>query len=259
MCRGGSGRMGEGVIRSAAALIVLGAGAGLGGGCLAAPLPAPPVFVNELHYDDAGADEGEGIEVAGPLGFLLDGWRIELYNGANGLPYRSVGLSGPLQGAPPGPGVRAFLIPAIQNGAPDGLALVDPAGAVAEFLVYEGALVGMGGAAAGLQASELPVSEDGRDPPGRSLQRTGQASHPSGFRWRIAPDSFGRANEGQVLLPAGMPPPVRPVPEPSPMGLALWGVVAALGGRLATRRSREYAGVRGGSRTMPPGRPGPAR
>ena len=38
---------------------------------------APPdgqVFVNELHYDNAGTDAGEAIEVAGPAGTDLAGW-----------------------------------------------------------------------------------------------------------------------------------------------------------------------------------------
>ena len=26
------------------------------------------VFINEIHYDDAGGDAGEGVEIAGPAG-----------------------------------------------------------------------------------------------------------------------------------------------------------------------------------------------
>jgi len=46
---------------------------------------APPdgqVFVNELHYDNAGTDAGEAIEVAGPAGTDLAGWSLVLYNGS---------------------------------------------------------------------------------------------------------------------------------------------------------------------------------
>ena len=35
-----------------------------------------PVFINELHYDDAGADENETIEVAGPANTNLVGWSL---------------------------------------------------------------------------------------------------------------------------------------------------------------------------------------
>ena len=33
-----------------------------------------PVFINEFHYDNDGADAGEFVEVAGPAGTSLNGW-----------------------------------------------------------------------------------------------------------------------------------------------------------------------------------------
>jgi hypothetical protein len=42
------------------------------------------IFVNELHYDNAGADTGEAIEIAAPQGTDLTGWDVVLYNGSNG-------------------------------------------------------------------------------------------------------------------------------------------------------------------------------
>ena len=42
------------------------------------------VFVNEIHYDNAGTDAGEAIEVAGPAGTDLTGWTLVLYNGKAG-------------------------------------------------------------------------------------------------------------------------------------------------------------------------------
>jgi hypothetical protein len=38
----------------------------------------PPVFINEIHYDNAGADVGEFVEIAGPAGTNLAGWRLML-------------------------------------------------------------------------------------------------------------------------------------------------------------------------------------
>ena len=35
------------------------------------------VFINELHYDDAGNDSGEGVEIAGPAGTSLTGYTID--------------------------------------------------------------------------------------------------------------------------------------------------------------------------------------
>ena len=46
------------------------------------------VFVNEIHYDNAGTDAGEAIEVAGPAGTDLTGWSIVLYNGNGGAALR---------------------------------------------------------------------------------------------------------------------------------------------------------------------------
>jgi hypothetical protein len=34
------------------------------------------VFINEIHYDNAGTDVGEGVEIAGTAGMDLTGWSI---------------------------------------------------------------------------------------------------------------------------------------------------------------------------------------
>ena len=51
---------------------------------VAASPPPPisgPVFINEFHYDNAGTDTGEFIEVAAPVGADLTGYKLELYDG----------------------------------------------------------------------------------------------------------------------------------------------------------------------------------
>ena len=50
--------------------------------------PLGTVFISEIHYDNAGTDAGEAVEVFGPAGTDLSGWSIVLYNGANGQTYR---------------------------------------------------------------------------------------------------------------------------------------------------------------------------
>ncbi|MEZ5000823.1 MAG: hypothetical protein R2727_09375 [Bacteroidales bacterium] len=42
---------------------------------------AQSVFINEIHYDNDGTDVDEGIEIAGPAGTDLTGWKLVLYNG----------------------------------------------------------------------------------------------------------------------------------------------------------------------------------
>src|SRR5690606_6042806 len=45
------------------------------------------IFISEIHYDNAGTDEGEAIEVEAPVGTDLTGWTLVLYNGSNGASY----------------------------------------------------------------------------------------------------------------------------------------------------------------------------
>ena len=79
--------------------------------------PTTTVFINELHYDNAGTDAGEAVEIAGPAGTDLTGWSLVLYNGANGAAYNTNTLSGVIaEGDPrvlrdtsPNPRVREFL------------------------------------------------------------------------------------------------------------------------------------------------------
>ena len=75
----------------------------------------------------------------------------------------------------------------IQNGSPDGLALVDGAGHVVEFLSYEGSFVGLGGPADALTATDIGVAEATNAPVGQALSRnaagvwSGPAPHTFGF------------------------------------------------------------------------------
>ncbi|HZE96590.1 MAG TPA: lamin tail domain-containing protein [Planctomycetota bacterium] len=109
--------------------------------------PAAPVFINEFHYDNDGTDTGEAIEIAGPAGTDLAGWKLVLYNGANGAVYNTLALTGLILDQLGGFGTLSFSYPVngIQNGSPDGIALVKPDNSVVEFLSYEGVFTGVGG------------------------------------------------------------------------------------------------------------------
>jgi DNA/RNA endonuclease G (NUC1) len=171
------------------------------------PPPPPPSLpetrFSEIHYDNASTDEGEAIEIEGPAGTSLDGWSLVLYNGSNGAPYGTTALSGaiPASCTPRGVVVVTYPSNGIQNGSPDGMALVDETGTVVEFLSYEGTLTGVGGPADGLTSTDIGVSEAGTEPAGQSLQRdaTGAWSGPTAA-------SFGTCN--------GSPPPPPPPPPP---------------------------------------------
>ncbi len=161
------------------------------------------VFINEIHYDNDGADTGEFVEIAGPAGTDLAGWTVVLYNGSGGAPYDTITLSGVLPDQSLGGGTLAFFQAGIQNGSPDGLALVDPSAQVRQFLSYEGVFTAVGGPADGLSSIDIGVSEPGATPVGSSLYLVDQPNRGSvysDFIW-IGPfaESPNAVNPGQVL------------------------------------------------------------
>ncbi len=135
---------------------------GLVGSAVAA---AQGVRFSEFHYDNFGQDGSEAIEIAGPAGTDLTGWRVVLYNGANGLQYDNDALSGTIPATCGTRGVVVLCYPAdgIQNGSPDGMALVDASGTVVEFLSYEGTFVAGDGPASGLLSVDILRSENGQE------------------------------------------------------------------------------------------------
>ena len=139
----------------------------------AGPLLGQTAFINEIHYDNIGKDTGEAIEVAGPAETDLSGWALALYNGRNGTLYRTKPLSGIIPDQANGFGTIAFgFAKSIQNGAPDGIALVAN-GKVVQFLSYEGTFTAAGGPADGMTSTDIRVAESGSTPVGFSLQLKG--------------------------------------------------------------------------------------
>jgi uncharacterized protein len=135
---------------------------------------APPgtPFISEIHYDNGGTDVGEFVEVDFPSGTTSAGWKVVLYNGNGGAVYDAVSRQ-PLPSVT-GPAVAVIEYPAstgVQNGSPDGLALVRPDGTVAEFLSYEGTFTATEGPANGQTSVDIGVSEAGTEPAGQSLSR----------------------------------------------------------------------------------------
>ena len=164
---------------------------------------ATPVFINEIHYDNTGTDAGEAIEVAGPAGTNLTGWSIVLYNQTGGATYDTDSLTGtiPDQG---GSGFGAvsisYAVNGIQNGPSDGIALVNAASVVVQFLSYEGTLVAANGPASGLTSVDIGVTEAGDEAVGLSLGLTGTGTNDDDFDWTVdLDDSFGSINPGQFF------------------------------------------------------------
>jgi predicted extracellular nuclease len=134
-----------------------------------AAAPTTP-FISEIHYDDAGTDAGEFIEVEFPSGTDSAGWKLFLYNGSGGAVYGAAVRQTLPAVTGPGVAVVDYPVDGVQNGAPDGMALVRPDGTVAEFLSYEGTFTAAGGPADGMASTDIGVSENGV-PEGQSLSR----------------------------------------------------------------------------------------
>ena len=174
---------------------------------------ATAVFVNELHYDNAGVDVNEFVEVAGPAGTDLTGWTVALYDGKRGQRdvYDTIVLGGTIDDEGSGYGALAFPATFIDNGGPDGLALIGPGGEVVQFLSYEGSFFADTGPAAGLQSVDIGIQESNDTQSHESLQLTGVGSTYEDFTWTGPTDaSPGSLNAGQTF------PEPEPEPDPAP-------------------------------------------
>ena len=167
------------------------------------------VFINEIHYDNASTDAGEAIEVAGVAGTDLAGWSVALYNGSSSQlnVYGTIDLTGVIPDQDNGYGTLSFARAGIQNGAPDGMALVNSGGTAVQFLSYEGSFVAASGPAAGMTSTDIGVSESSSTAIGESLQLTGAGSAYDDFIW-VADQSVsvGAVNAGQSF--GGEPIPI---------------------------------------------------
>ncbi len=169
------------------------------------PGQVPPViFINEIHYDNVGSDVNEFVEVAGTAGIDLTQYALVLYNGNGGVEYGTTNLTGTIDNEGNGFGAVAFTYPAngVQNGAPDGVALIKLPNTVVQFLSYEGVFTATNGPAAGLVSQDIGVLEDGANPVGTSVQLTGTGQQYGNFTW-IGPvtASPGTLNSGQTINP----------------------------------------------------------
>ena len=110
-----------------------------GGGGTEPPPPPPPgpsLVLNEVDYDQVGADGDGFVEIknTGSAPVDLAGIALVFVDGADGEEYRSVALTGTLDA-----GGYHVVSSDAQNGAPDGLALVHTGtGSLLDALSYEG-------------------------------------------------------------------------------------------------------------------------
>jgi hypothetical protein len=160
---------------------------------------AQTIFINEIHYDNNGGDVNEGIEIAGPAGTDLTGYEVRFYNGSDDSTYNVlINLSGIIPNQQNNLGTLWFDKAGIQNGSPDGIALVDNLGNVVQFLSYEGTITAIDGVANGMTSVDIGVSENESTPVGYSLQLIGNGKTYSDFTWSgpvAATPGFQNANQ----------------------------------------------------------------
>ncbi|TNF27106.1 MAG: hypothetical protein EP329_20110 [Deltaproteobacteria bacterium] len=163
-------------------------------------------WINEIHYDNDSIDTGELVEIAGPAGFDLSGWQVLGYNGNDGGVYSTLTLGGVLPDQGGCLGTLAFAFAGMQNGSPDGLALVDSTGGVVELISYEGVLTATDGPAVGTKSVDIGVSEATTTPVGYTLQLSGTGASAGDFVWEWPQRGTpGEPNAGQTFdgCPAG--------------------------------------------------------
>ncbi len=163
------------------------------------PISHPKFWINEFHYENAGQDEGEFVEVVLPDWYSRpENVRLTLYDGA-GRSYGSYTIADFQEGSHVEDLQLYFLdIPGLVDG-PGGLAL-DCNGELIQFLSYEGTLVAADGPAAGFQSEDVGVRESEDDPPGMSLQEQGNGTEVVDFHWAGPdPQTKGFANGDQGL------------------------------------------------------------
>lgn len=163
-------------------------------------------WINEIHYDNSGSDIAEGVEIviADIATYPLDNWTVVLYNGSNGESYGTINYS---ELSTVTSSVSGFTIgweaeSDIQNGAPDGLALVYDGTTVVQFLSYEGIITATDGAAIGLTSIDIGVQETNTNetPAGTSLQLIDTGLQYSHFSWQAdVTATAGTINTGQTF------------------------------------------------------------
>jgi endonuclease I/methionine-rich copper-binding protein CopC len=215
--------MSRSILRAALALAL-----GVTSSAQAFTLDPARVFINEVHYDDATAsgDVGERIEVVATNGADLSQYQIVLYNGSGGAPYDTDPLpvgSGVTCGASVRIAVVTYATNGLQNGPPDGIALVGPGGQLVQFLSYEGSFVGVTGPANGVGSTDIGVAESNATAAGTSLQLRGNGDSYQAMTWATsAAETFGACNTGQTFSGGVDTPPtvVSTVPANNATGVA---------------------------------------
>lgn len=129
-------------------------------------LLASDVFISEIYFLSGNTGDDEAVEIAGPTGTSLEGWRLVLYDGTTGLVYDEHTFSSSdifSNQATFDNGIDYGLLAKYynSNGMLDdfgGLALVDKLGIVRQFLSYGGIIAAVDGLAMGMLSQDIGIN-----------------------------------------------------------------------------------------------------
>ena len=158
--------------------------------CGAAPPAGPVVWVNEINYENAGTDVGEGVEFAGTAGADLTGFSLVFYNGKPGQlrTYKSVSskascrISRAGSASLGGPSRVCKMAASTAPVSPTAWRWSMPRASWSQFLSYEGAFKPTNGPAMVCLDGHRRLAADHLGG-GQTLFREGTGRQTSAFSW----------------------------------------------------------------------------
>ncbi|MEQ8523869.1 endonuclease [Gracilimonas sp.] len=164
-------------------------------------------WINEMHYDNDGGDQGEFVEIAVNAEFAdLTDVTLSLYNGNGGSVYATYSGNDFTAGDAEN-GISFFYVDlpvnGLQNGSPDGMSL-DIGGELIQFLSYEGTFTAADGPAQDVESTDIGIEQPGNSSAGSSLSLAGTGSGYADFSWEFTEtNTKGSLNTNQTIEGTG--------------------------------------------------------
>lgn len=165
-------------------------------------MAVPHAWINEIHYDNAGTDINEFVEVVveSPESWYLGDLALYMYNGYDGNPYCLDTIDefeigeriGPFQ-------FYVWYQRGIQNDM-EGMILVFK-DSLCDIMAYEGSFIGSNEPALGKEFPDIEVYETGYGSDSNSIYLTGLP----GNEWTYGPATPGRLNSDQLISESSTP------------------------------------------------------
>lgn len=158
-------------------------------------------YISEFHYENAGTDVGEFIELVfhNPQPVDLTLYRIYIYNGSDSMTNDDRSVQGITPNCEQDSCFYVWTKQSLLQNDTEAIALVyvgEPDTVVLDFISYEGEILALDGPAEGLTSEDVGVIEDGSTPVGWSLQLDEGV-------WIAAPATPGSVNPVELMTFTG--------------------------------------------------------